>query len=155
MYFFIKDCILELLGKQQNTNQFTTDSHSYFFSQLYTKHSRRIKIKPTMIFIWWFSLNAIFNFVVGFGKILFQKQTTKLNLTINTNMERDQIMIIKEFLDRYESSEFDSILYDEFEQLKYLTNEIRHFNTKTTVEGERECNRKKNRYRDIIPCNSL
>ncbi len=67
-------------------------------------------------------------------------------------MERSQISAIKEFLNSYESPDFDSVLFDEFEQLKYLTNEIRHFNTKSTVEGERECNRRKNRYRDIVPC---
>lgn len=37
-------------------------------------------------------------------------------------------------------------------KLKNLTNEIRCFKKKTTNEGERECNRKKNRYRDILPC---
>ena len=67
-------------------------------------------------------------------------------------MERNQILIIKEFLDKYESPVFDSILVNEFEELKILTNNLRHF--KGTVEGERECNRKKNRYRDIVPCKS-
>ena len=69
---------------------------------------------------------------------------------VNAN-QRSQVMIMKDFIENYQSPEFESILYDEFEQLKYLTNEIRHYKTKTTMEGERDCNRKKNRYRDILP----
>lgn len=66
-------------------------------------------------------------------------------------MERNQMMIMKNFVDSFQSNEFESVLCDEFEQLKLLTNDIRHYKTKTTNEGERECNRKKNRYRDILP----
>lgn len=40
-------------------------------------------------------------------------------------------------------------------KLRDLTNEIRMENLKSTYEGEKECNRKKNRYRDILPCKTF
>ena len=90
-------------------------------------------------------------------------------------MEKDQLDTIKNYLDLFKTDEFGPIVNDEFnvifksslskfktsviayfnfilQKLRSLTNELRAFNIKTTNEGEKECNRKKNRYRDILPC---
>ena len=39
--------------------------------------------------------------------------------------------------------------------MRELTNEIRNYRLKSIDEGETEANRRKNRYRDIIPCNLM
>ena len=68
-----------------------------------------------------------------------------------SNSSNQTFKIIRNYLEQAYSNRFDYVLNDEFERLKQLTNEIRIFKTKSTYEGEKEINRKKNRYRDIVP----
>ena len=71
--------------------------------------------------------------------------------TAASNKTNQTLRIVRQFLDSVHSYQFEQLLTNEFEQLKQLTNEIRIFKTRTTHEGDKECNRKKNRYRDIVP----
>ncbi|CAF0709537.1 unnamed protein product [Brachionus calyciflorus] len=66
-------------------------------------------------------------------------------------MEKSQIEIINGFIEFSKSSEFNAVISQDYNNLKEITNEIRSLNLKPTKEGEKECNKKKNRYRDILP----
>lgn len=92
-------------------------------------------------------------------------------------MEKSQIETIKSYLDFSKTAQFVQILQDDFnvlfylfilglkclvtknfylfyKKLKEITNQIRTLNLKPTNEGEKDYNRRKNRYRDILPCNN-
>jgi len=71
--------------------------------------------------------------------------------TSSSNASSQTIRIMRNYLDYENSYQFESNLNDQFEQLKQLTNDIRLYKLKSTYEGDKESNRKRNRYRDIVP----
>lgn len=67
--------------------------------------------------------------------------------------------VLRNFLNHFETLESqrkscfgDDLYMQEFQSLKDLTESLKNDPNCTSSEGEKDVNRRKNRYKDILPC---
>lgn len=67
--------------------------------------------------------------------------------------------VLRNFLNHYETLESrhklcqeDDLYLREFQALKELTESLKNDSNCRCLEGEKDVNRRKNRYKDILPC---